>query len=382
MPVVHGDRFWNKNWFSALEVSDTHNTDDQSGSVSIARATYGSGDTFGVQTSLTYAGDIMSAGGDEGGIVYSAEVRHDVDLFSGVVESWNPDTQTLIYSAQNAANTWKIGTSRPIVNMNPQKWIQSGRIVVPQNGFDYNGIASAVVGTAAVQWDASIVGKFIASDEPSEYYEAKELAAFGVDTGTPIVRRWFRIATLAKRADGLWNLGIETVWWGNYQGGKPPLLHYSNYTTANASPKELRYIIAPGSWAIDVRNALGPRKYYVGATPQERSIRLAPRQPLSTARHRQLLRRQQSRPDYPRQRPGGRRWASRADAGAGAAAERWIADVRRRRAGVRVHELRHRDQRPGRLRSGSAQPAGRQQEGDPVARQQRRDDRVRQSCEW
>jgi hypothetical protein len=271
-----GDRFWNKNWFSALEISDTHNTDDQSGSVSIARTTYGSGDTFGVQTSLTYAGDIMSAGGDEGGIVYSAEVRHDVDLFSGVVESWNPDTQTLVYSPQNAANVWKIGTSRPIVNMNPQKWIQSGRIVVPQNGFDYNGIASAVIGAAAVQWDASIVGKFIAIDEPSEYYQASELAAFGVGTGTPIVRRWFRIATLAKRADGLWNLGIETVWWGNYQGGKPPLLHYSNYTTSNASPKELHYIIAPGSWAIDVRNALGPRKYYVGATPQERTIRLAP----------------------------------------------------------------------------------------------------------
>jgi hypothetical protein len=41
-------------------------------------------------------------------------------------------------------------------------------------------------------------------------------------------------------------------------------------------PNELSYIIAPGSWVMDVRNALGPRKYHPGSTPQERTIRLAP----------------------------------------------------------------------------------------------------------
>jgi hypothetical protein len=274
-----GDRFWNKNWFSAMEIADTHNADDQSGTVSIARTTYGSGDTFGIQTSLTYSGDIMSAGGDEGGVVYSADVRHDVDLFWGEVESWDPNTLELVYKpdANKAFNFWKIGTSRPIINMNPSKWIASGKIIVPQNGYNYNGIPSAIIGNTDVQWDESIIGQFITIDEPSEYWDPNSQGPdkdWAYLLGGRIVRRWFRIATLEKRADRLWNMGIETVWWGNYQGGKPALLHAKNYYTT--APNELRYIIAPGSWAIDVRHALGPRKYYVGATPQERTIKLAP----------------------------------------------------------------------------------------------------------
>src|SRR5262249_51222930 len=225
-------RYWNKNWFGALDIVDTHNTDDQSGTVSITRATYGTGDSFGVQMTFQYSGDIMSAGGDEGGVLYSGEVRHDVQLFWGEVESWDPDTQTLVYKDNSAViqkpeNWWKIGTSRPIINMNPAKWIQSGKVIIPQNGFDYNKIPSSVIGNANVQWDASIIGKFITIDEPTEYWDPAAPDPKSVDRawaymlGSHIVRRWFRVATLAKRADGLWNLGIETVWWGNYQGGKP-----------------------------------------------------------------------------------------------------------------------------------------------------------------
>ena len=274
-----GDRFWNKNWFGAMEITDTHNTDDQSGTLSISRATYGSGDSFGVVTSLAYSGDIMSAGGDEGGVLYAAEVRHDVDLFWGKVESWNPNTLELVYKPDpdKAFKFWKIGTSRPIINMTPSKWITSGKIIVPQNGYDYNGIPSTVVGNPAVQWDQSIIGKFITINEPSEYWNPDPEGpdkTWAYLLGGHIVRRWFRIATLAKRADGLWNLGIESVWWGNDLGSKPVLLHSKNYSTTVTN--ELSYIIAPGSWAIDVRNAMGPRKYDVGVTPQERTIRLAP----------------------------------------------------------------------------------------------------------
>jgi hypothetical protein len=287
-------RYWNKNWFSAVEIADTHNADDQSGSVTVARTTYGSGDTFVLSSALQYSGDIMSAGGDEGGVVYSAEVRHDVDLFWGEVESWDPNTQTLVYKDQSAPtqkpeNWWKLGASRPIINMNPAKWNQSGKIIIPQNGYDYKGIQSAVVGNDDVKWDPSIIGMFITVNEPSEYWDPNSPnpdpkyvdKAWAYMLGKHIVRRWFRIGSLEQRKDGRWNLGVETVWWGNYQGGKPALLNVKNYYTT--APNELNYIIAPGSWAIDVRNALGPRKYYLGATPQERSIRLAPVQNAASA---------------------------------------------------------------------------------------------------
>lgn len=268
------DRYWHKNWFSALEIADTHNSDDQSGTVSITRQAFGSGDTFGVQTSLFYSSDIMSAGGDEGGVAYSAEVTHDVEVFSGVVESWDSATNILVFKWAGAVNTWKLGTSRPIINMNASKWITSGSVIIPQNGYDYNGISGTVIGTPDVVWDSSIVGQFITINDPSEYYTSSEVAHYTGATTSPFVRRWFRISGLSKRADGLFNLAIETVWWGSYTGGKPVLLNSSNYTTVGA--KKLSYIIAPGSWAADVRHALGPRRYYAGADPADRTIVLAP----------------------------------------------------------------------------------------------------------
>jgi hypothetical protein len=97
------------------------------------------------------------------------------------------------------------------------------------------------------------------------------------------VRRWFHITNLQKRSDGLWNLGVETVWWGNHRGGQPKLYRFENYTQDSNKPRELSYIIAPGSWAVDVRHALGPTLTYAGATPEERTIVLAPFQQSDTA---------------------------------------------------------------------------------------------------
>ncbi len=51
---------------------------------------------------------------------------------------------------QKPENWWKLGASRPIINMNPAKWIQSGKIIIPQNGYNYNGISSTIVGNADV----------------------------------------------------------------------------------------------------------------------------------------------------------------------------------------------------------------------------------------
>jgi hypothetical protein len=120
-----------------------------------------------------------------------------------------------------------------------------------------------------------VIGKFIAIDEPTEYWDPHSGSAtfqkadkdWAYLLGNRIVRRWFRIESLTKRPDGLWDLGTE--------GFKPKLLHEPNYWT-EGHYIELSYIITAGSWAIDVRNALGPRKYYPGGTPQERAIRLAP----------------------------------------------------------------------------------------------------------
>jgi hypothetical protein len=279
---VKGDRFYNKNWLGGLQISEVHNADDQSGSLTIDRKSYGSGDTFGIMVGLDYAGDIMTAGGDEGGNLVACEVRQDIDLFWGSVEKWDPITCKLVFNRKDAYNHLKIGTSRPIINMNPKKWIADGKVIFPQNGFLYKGIASAIVGNADVKWDDSLIGKYISINEPSEMIKGNQWNGSG-PVGPHDVRRWFHITNLVKRADGLWNMGIETVWWGSHRGGQPRLFRQENYTTDDAKPRELSYIIADGSWAIDVRHALGTSLTYVGNTPEERTIVLAPFQQSATA---------------------------------------------------------------------------------------------------
>lgn len=269
-----GDRYFNKNWLGALHIEDIHNCDDQSGSLDVTRKTYGTGDSFGITVDLDFAGDIMSAGGDEGAVLYTAEIRNDINLFWGFVEKWDSKMGKLVYKAEKAENFHKIGTSRPILNMNPKKWITSGKVIVPQNGFNYKGIVSSVVGNPDVKWDASIIGKWIAINEPDESFQPGEDIR-SAPVGAHPVHRWFHIVSLEKRKDGLWNLGVETVWWGSHRGGAPRLFQQSNYNTSDEKPRELGYIITSGSWALDVRNAIG-RGFYIGNTPAERTIKLAP----------------------------------------------------------------------------------------------------------
>jgi hypothetical protein len=270
-----GAQVYNKNVVNALSISDTSNCDNQSMSLTVDRTTYGTGDSFAFAGTLRYQGNIMSGFGDEGGVGASIQLIHDLDCFRGEVESWNPSTRALVYktsaAAQSTRSPQKVGTSRPLVNLNPAKWITAGHIIVIPPNYDPKGEYArpssvpsdyhVIIGTKEVVWDAAVIGRFIAVDEPSEYYTLAD--------GTPSQRvyRFWHITGLAPHTaeddnpTGLWMLFVERTSWCTSTRNGLSLIKHDNYTTYPDHIRPLRYIIAPGAWVSDVRQGVS------GTTP-------------------------------------------------------------------------------------------------------------------
>ena len=268
---------------NALTLNDLSNADNQSMSLVIKRATYGTGDTFGNWTQLDYQGDLMSGAGDEGGVAYTAEIIQDLIGFRGRVESWDPSSGTLVYAAAEATDPHKLGTSRPIINLNTKKWQTSGTVQVVPAGYDYlrgeTAPTSLIVGSRDTSWDSSLVGRFIAIDEPSERYEKGEQWAPALAGPSHPVHRWYSITSVERLANGRMALYVETQWWGTNRRGGPRLMDAGNYSTSAKDSHQLRYIIAPGAWASDVREGVAgyrPGNVWRATSDDARKIMLAP----------------------------------------------------------------------------------------------------------
>lgn len=123
----------NKNNLGIMELYSSHNTDTQTFDLDVRRYQYSHGDTFVISGTYVYQGDVHSGIGDENGNVYNAEIEQDPDPFFGVVDSVDWSKDALLFR-DRAQNVQKLATSRPIINMNRQKWITSGsvRIVPPE----------------------------------------------------------------------------------------------------------------------------------------------------------------------------------------------------------------------------------------------------------
>jgi hypothetical protein len=283
---------YNKNVVNGLTISDTANCDNQSMTLSIEKSIFGAGDSFVVSALLNYQGNVMSAAGDEGGLCYAGDIVQDPQAFWGEVESWDRAARSLVYKP-GALHPQKLGTSRPIINMNPKKWVRRAKVLVVPPGYTYLREESAnveqplLVAPGGAGWDQSLVGRFLAIDEPTESYAADEALSFGY-AGTPgrQLHQWWHITALERRPDGRWNVFVErTAWWTTRRGG-PALLRFSNYSTDGNHLHPLACIVAPGAWASDVRDAVcGDQPGLVGvAGPNDRrTIALAPSPQAGTA---------------------------------------------------------------------------------------------------
>lgn len=124
-----GAILYNKHVTGSLTIDSTANCDNQTMELQVTRHQYAQGDSFLISGSYVYQGDVFSGMGDERGVVLNAEVMHDADPFHSQVEAvdWSKDA---IIFAPGVCNVHKLATSRAIINLNSNKWITAGTVVI------------------------------------------------------------------------------------------------------------------------------------------------------------------------------------------------------------------------------------------------------------
>jgi hypothetical protein len=269
----NGGYLHNKTHINALKMTTTANTELQSFDFMNHRFNYSNGDTTLFDARFNYMGEVHSTGGDENGILYAAFTYSDTGIFQSKVASVNAEKDEVVFSGGNAST---LGTGRPLINMNPQKWITGGSVAIvrPASWYEtaeerpdlknptYQGKeypttirTNPVTGQAELEKgglirfskDApltpDVVGRYFAVDEKSELVSGR-------------LHRWYLITSLKTNPDGTKDIAIRRYWWGAKDADAPTLYQEENYT-ADGHEKPLKYVIAPGSNVYDVTGAVG-----------------------------------------------------------------------------------------------------------------------------
>ena len=288
--VRKGDYLSNKNHVNILRAMTSSHVESQTSDLRVWRDNYSQGDNYLVDARFKYMGDVHSTGGDENGVIYGAFIESLTNVFRGEVDRWDPRSGSLVF--RNARNAETLGSGRPVINLNPTKWITAGRawIVRPASFTEPSGATtvnpvfrgrayptevapgadggeSLVMGglirlSADAPVDATVVGRYFAVDEADEYVP-----------GTKDLRRWYLVDKVVVHGDGTKDLRIVRHWWGATSAGAPTLYKPDNYS-AEGRERPLRFVIAPGANAYDVADALPGKQ--VNADGGQRLIRLAP----------------------------------------------------------------------------------------------------------
>jgi len=259
----------NKSNTGLLHMQQTSHADNQTYDVKVIRNQYAHGDTYVYYCDFNYMSNIHSAAGDENGNCYAAFVRTLDKNFSATVESMDWSTSQLKYKSDR--NAVSLGNSRPLINLNPEKHLTAGKVLIVTGRSDYdlpnsemakyqgqdystglvkNPITGAterkfgglIRGTKDCPWTKEVIGRFFAVDEPTEKTPKGDW-------------RWYLITKFTENDDGTKDIEIERFWWGAKSAGSPNLYRSENYTW-DGHERPLRYIIAPGAYVNDVSRAI------------------------------------------------------------------------------------------------------------------------------
>jgi hypothetical protein len=275
----------NKTHVNAIRMTNESHTEAQSLDFENVRNHYSQGDSYLFDARFHYMGDVHSTVGDENGVLYAALVHGSTKIFSSKVASVNPQKDEVVFSGGDAST---LGTGRPLINMNPQKWIIGGSVVIVRPGSWYETAAddpnlinpvyqgksypTALRKNAAAGRDEPAIGGLIRFSKDAPLTQDVVGRYFAVDDKSEMVsstlRRWYLITSLKTNPDGTKDITIQRKWWGAKDAGAPTLYSEDNYT-ADGHEKPLKYVIAPGSLVYDVSGALGS-----GAT--RRTLLVAP----------------------------------------------------------------------------------------------------------
>ncbi|MBI2191012.1 MAG: hypothetical protein HYU36_03370 [Planctomycetes bacterium] len=330
---IAGAILQNKNNVGLLRMNQTANSDEQTYDVVVNRYQYAHGDTYIFFGGFSYMSNIHSAYGDENGVIYGAFTHSLTNAFRGRVETVDA-ARGQVRFALGSVHAETLANSRPLVNLNPNKWTTQGRVwIVPaesywkpvdtgkypfqgktyptvypdspltgQAGFtvdeltlkdggsDLPGLrmGGLIRGGPECPWTEGIVGRFFAVTEESElvypsyaipiHREREDVSGpyYSSLTGGGVLR-WYRISSLRQNPDGTKDIEIERFWSGARTAGSPTLFDFENYTW-DAHLRPLRYAIAPGTYVLDVSRAVPGE-----SGESERLLGLAPHGDAGTA---------------------------------------------------------------------------------------------------
>ena len=283
--IKKGTLVHNKNHVNVMRMDTYSHNENQTFDLMLWRHNYSQGDNYLVDARFSYMGDVHSTAGDENGVLFAGFVHGEANIFRGTVASWDPARSALAF--KDARNDATLGSGRPVINMNPAKWIAGGTawIVRPASwtepdcpalespvfrgraypttiGPDRLGIKGLRMGgLIRLSADAPVppeaVGRYFAVDEPTEMVP-----------GADKVRRWYLIDAVTANDDGTKDLRIVRHWWGAKSAGSPTLYHPDNYSR-DGHEQPLKFVIAPGANAYDVADGLP-------AAGSQRTLRLSP----------------------------------------------------------------------------------------------------------
>jgi hypothetical protein len=289
--VRKGEYLSNKNHVNVINSITSSHNENQTFDLFVQRFNYSQGDNYLIDARMKYMSDLHSTGGDENNVLYAGFVESMSNIFRATVESWTPASGELVYKGGGAQNAGTLGSGRPIINLNPQKWINQGNVWIVRpasyteiddpspnpvfagksypttlgpNKAGTNGLlmGGLIRFSMDAPVDASVIGRYFAVDEPSEMV-----------AGTKDIRRWYLIDSVTVNEDGTKDIRIIRHWWGARPAGSPTLYKPENYST-DSQPKPLKYIIAPGVNAWDVADGLESK--LVNPNGHRRLLRLAP----------------------------------------------------------------------------------------------------------
>ncbi len=282
---VAGAIVQNKNNCGVLYLGQDTNADEQTYDLMLKRHQYALGDTYMYFGWFEYMSNIHSAAGDENGNIFAGYSKSIANAFTGTVDAVDWQANTLKFTG--GANVETLGQSRQIVNMNPQKWITAGKVMVvpaesywdlidtgkypftgktypttivkdPKTGVSGLHMGGLIRGDKDCPWDARLVGRLFGLTESTELEPtAKKI-------------RWYEITGVTVNADGTKDLTIQRFWWGAKDAGSPTLYRVENGSW-DGHLRPLSYAIVPGAYVTDVSKAV-PSEGYVG----ERTIGLTP----------------------------------------------------------------------------------------------------------
>ena len=291
--VPKGALIHNKNHVNVLKMETFSHNENQTFDFMLWRHNYSQGDNYLFDARFSYMGDVHSTAGDENGVLYAAFVNSEINAFRGKVDSWNPATAELKYKGATKADT--LGSGRPLINLNPAKWITNGFVQIVRPGswtgspldrdadpvFQGKAFPTTIAknnldipslkigGLIRFSANASVgpeaAGRYFAVDEPGEYVGGRK--AVGK------IRRWYLIDSVTVNPDGTRDMKIVRHWWGAKSAGSPTLYRPENYSS-DGHVTNLCYIVAPGVNVYDVSDGVESPQVNVGGS--KKILRLAP----------------------------------------------------------------------------------------------------------